>query len=309
MNDDRSAPIRRFQRLAWTTIAVNLVVILWGAWVRASGSGDGCGKHWPLCHGEAFPLAAEVATLIEFTHRLTSGMALLLVVLLVYRARAIFPAGHRVRTAAWASLVFIVIEALLGAGLVLFGLVADDSSMTRAIVLGAHLVNTQILLAWLMLTAWWSGVPVPAGPPAPIGRFVAVAVALLAVGATGAIASLATTLFPAETLASGIAQDLDPTSHLLLRLRFLHPVAAIATGLVAWSIASAEWRRRHSEASTRFSRLVTVLVVIQWTLGFGALLLLAPVPMQLAHLLTADLLWMSWVALAAVVRDRRPQPA
>ena len=133
--------------LAW-----NVAVILWGAYVRATGSGAGCGAHWPLCNGEVVPRAPDTATLIEFSHRVTSGLALVLVFVLAVWIWRTMAAGHPARRAAIASLVFIVIEALLGAGLVLFRLVANDESLARAMVMPLHLANTMVLLLCLTLT-------------------------------------------------------------------------------------------------------------------------------------------------------------
>jgi len=122
----------RLHRFAWVVLGWNLAVILWGAFVRASGSGAGCGAHWPLCNGEVLPRAPALATMVEFTHRATSGVALLLVlalVLWVFRSR---PAGHPARRAAAMAGALILTEAAVGAGLVLFRLVAQDESVARA---------------------------------------------------------------------------------------------------------------------------------------------------------------------------------
>ncbi|MCA1613490.1 MAG: COX15/CtaA family protein [Acidobacteria bacterium] len=148
--------LNRFARLAWAVVAVNLLVIVWGAYVRASFSGDGCGDHWPLCNGEVLPATGIYKTFVEFTHRLTSGAALLLVVWLVVRASRAFPAGHRVRRGAAATLAFIIVEALIGAALVKYGLVVRNDSAARAVVMAGHLVNTFLLLAAATLTAWWA---------------------------------------------------------------------------------------------------------------------------------------------------------
>src|SRR6476659_8783610 len=110
----------RFRSFAWATLGFTLAVILWGAYVRASGSGAGCGSHWPLCNGEVVPRAPALATIIELTHRATSGIALVLVAILVVAARKSLPKGHIARTSSVYSLVFILTEALIGAGLVLF---------------------------------------------------------------------------------------------------------------------------------------------------------------------------------------------
>src|SRR5919112_3761352 len=147
---------KRFAAYAWAVTALTLVVILWGAYVRASRSGDGCGAHWPLCNGSVVPDATHAKTLVEFAHRVTSGLAFLLVVALVVWASRTFKRGHAARAAAVASGVFIVTESLIGAGLVLLRLVADNASVARALYPSAHLVNTFLLVAALALTAWWS---------------------------------------------------------------------------------------------------------------------------------------------------------
>src|SRR5512134_3157490 len=151
---------RRFATYAWAVLVFNVLVILWGAYVRATGSGAGCGSHWPLCNGQVIPRDAGLTTLVEFSHRLTSGLALVaIVVLLAWTWRACAP-GHPARRGAVLSLVFILTEAAVGAGLVLFQLVADNASMARAMFMAAHLVNTFVLLACIALTAWWlSGGP------------------------------------------------------------------------------------------------------------------------------------------------------
>jgi heme A synthase len=298
-----ATPLPRVARLGWITVAINLLVIVWGAFVRASGSGAGCGNHWPLCNGAVVPRDPTVETLVELTHRLTSGLALVAVIALLVLARRDFPRGHRVRVAAGAALVLIVIEALIGAGLVRWELVVDNDSMERAVVLGAHLINTQFLLAAIALTAWWAGGhPGTAAPRRYAPGVVAATLALLVVGATGAVASLGNTLFPAATLTAGVLQDLDPSSHLLLRLRVFHPVLAIATGLGVLLLAGkGRTASRTPEVAGDLGRRLGAVVVMQWVLGATTLLTLAPVPLQLLHLLTADVLWICWVLWVAVL--------
>src|SRR5262245_751632 len=109
----------RFRRLAWGVLGSNLFVILWGAFVRASGSGAGGGRHRPLCNGQVIPTARTTALWIELIHRTTSGLALLLVGLLCWASRREFPRGHLTRRFAALSLGFVMAEALIGAGLVL----------------------------------------------------------------------------------------------------------------------------------------------------------------------------------------------
>src|SRR5688500_14139852 len=147
---------QRFARFAWFVLVYNIGVILWGAYVRATGSGAGCGEHWPLCNGVIVPRAAQAATVIEFTHRLTSGLADLLAIALPLWARRVFPAGHIVRKAAMWTLIHNVTEGLLGASLVLLGHVAENTSAWRGVSLSVHLINTLFLLAALSFTAWYA---------------------------------------------------------------------------------------------------------------------------------------------------------
>lgn len=309
--DDRAASDNwravRFARYAWGVVAYNIAVVIWGAYVRATGSGAGCGSHWPLCNGEVIPRAPEVETLIEFTHRVTSGLALLLVIGLFFWARRLYGRGHIVRRSATLSLLFIITEALIGAGLVLFELVAHDRSLARALSLAAHLVNTFILLAVMTLTAWWAqtGNSVDFARRKPQAAMLAIALAAtLVVGMSGAVAALGDTLFPVDSLREGIRQDFSETAHFLVRLRILHPTLAVAASVYLLVLAGslAFWRR---EASVRRLALLTAtLVIVQLCAGVVNLLLLAPVWMQLVHLLLADLLWLALVLLAASVLAR-----
>ena len=305
---------RTFARYAWAVLAYNLGVVLWGAFVRATGSGAGCGNHWPLCNGTVTqgPGGAppSAATIIEFTHRITSGIDLALVALLVVWAFRRFPRQHLVRLGAALSALFLITEALLGAALVLLQHVAKNASVSRAYSLSTHLVNTLMLLACLALTAWWSTERVgQAVPPAlPRRRAVWMAGASLAsvvvLGVSGAIAALGDTLFPASSLAAGLAQDLDPAAHIFLRLRLFHPLiaAAVAAWLPFYAVSAAS--RRPDIARRAWSLLA--LLGAQIVAGVVNLLLLAPVWMQIVHLLLADLLWITLVLLSAVVLSFPP---
>jgi heme A synthase len=288
---------RRFAIFAWGVLAYNLLVILWGAFVRATGSGAGCGKHWPLCNGEVVPRGRTLQTIIEYTHRTTSAAAgLVVIVLLIWAFRA-FSKGHAVRLGAVLSMIFIVTEGLVGAGLVLLEHVARNVSMARAYSLSLHLLNTLTLVACLALTAWWAS----GGAPVRLrGRDTGLALTsigvLLLLGVSGALAALGDTLFPAATLAQGIQQDFSPAAHLFVRLRVLHPFIAAAAGawLLFWSVSLAV---RGEDAN--YAWTVAAMVIAQILAGVVNLILLAPVWMQIVHLLFADLLWISLVFLCA----------
>ena len=299
---ESAAPARWFARGAWGVLAYTIAVIVWGAFVRASKSGAGCGDHWPDCKGRIVPSFEDTATLIEYVHRATSGLSGLLVLGLGVASLFAMPRGHVVRRYALLSVVFMVTESALGMLLVKFQYVAEDASVGRAIWMALHLVNTFLLLAWLTLTAWHaSGQPHGRLREAGgLGRAMFAALgAALVVATFGAQAALADTLFPATSLAHGLAQDLARDGHFLLRLRMFHPIVAMALAVylvIALSIASA---LRPTPAVRRASTLVFSLLAVQIALGFVNLALLAPVWMQLVHLLNADLLWISLVVLTA----------
>lgn len=289
-------------RYAWFVLVYTVLVILWGAYVRATGSGAGCGAHWPLCNGEVLPRGPSTEMLVEFSHRLSSGLALVAVVVLfawVWRAVA---AGHQARKAVVASLVFILTEALLGAGLVLFKLVARDESLARAMVMPLHLANTLVLLLFLTLTAHWlsGGARVRiASNPRVFGILVMLIVLMVGVGKSGAIAALGDTLYPSSTLVEGLKADLSSTSNVLLRLRILHPALAVGVSalillsMTAVPVGAGDRRERFAK------KTLLVLTVTQVLFGFANLWLMAPVWMQLGHLLLADLMWISLVLAGA----------
>ena len=285
-----------FTTYAWGVLAWNFFVVLWGAYVRASGSGAGCGSHWPLCNGEVVPRDPQIATIIEFTHRVTSGIALVAVLGLAVWSVKLFPKDHRARSAALLSVVFLVIEALLGAGLVLLQLVGNDASTGRAFYLSLHLLNTQFLLASLGLTAWFSRDLTQR--PMHVARVVAGAlpVALL-VSVTGAIAALGDTLYPASSLVEGIRQDVSGATSFLVRLRVAHPILAVLAAAYFISIAVTLIRGRSKPLTARIALYVLVLTIAQLCAGAINLVLLAPIPMQIFHLAIADAVWLSLVLL------------
>lgn len=298
----------RFAKYAWGVLAYNLVVILWGAYVRASGSGAGCGSHWPLCQGEVIPRTPQVETIIELTHRLSSGLALLLVVVLIIWAFRHFPKGHSVRLGAGLSMFFMVTEALVGAGLVLFELVAHDSSTARALAISVHLINTFLLLASLALTAWWAsgGRPVRFKEQGGLGWMMGLAfLAMLLLGASGAVTALGDTLFPATSLIEGLEQKFSPTAHFLVRLRLWHPLIAIAAGAYAIAVMGMVNARLSDPVARRLSRVFTILYFVQLASGALNVVLLAPIWMQLWHLLLSDLLWIILVLFAAAAFAQR----
>jgi heme A synthase len=287
----------------------NLGVIAWGAYVRATGSGAGCGNHWPLCNGEVVPRAETVQLLIEFSHRVTSGLALVSVVVLFVWALRVSRPGDTVRTGATLSMAFMISEAMLGALLVKFQLVANDASAARAVAVAAHLLNTFLLLASLTLTVYGGTDqrrPRLHGHAAETLTAVLGAVALLVVSCAGAITALGDTLFPSASLQAGLAADLSSTSHVLIRLRTIHPILAV---MVAVYLTMSAWPAATGRDGSATARTLIALVAAQLAAGVLNVILLAPVWLQLVHLLLADAVWVAFIFRSADRLADRPAAA
>jgi len=309
------AQISAFARYAWFVLAYNLLVILWGVFLRASNSGDGCGQHWLTCHGEVIPVAPEFKTTIEFVHRVMSALdGLLMLVLLGWALRRWYlsrmePDRSVLRSAA-VSFFFVLTEGAIGAGLVLTGNTAQTLTAARPFWMAGHLINTFVLLTFLTLTARRASGGARLGfeiERKPIVALFVGIVAILIVGTTGSIAALSHMLFPVGTLAEGMASDFSSTSHVLLRLRLLHPISAILASVFLILLTGWIARQRNGEKRTvRWSNIVSLLVLVQLAFGAATLLSLAPIVMQLGHLLLADAIWVAYVLFAASVLSAEP---
>lgn len=303
-------PPATLRRFAWGVLAYNVAVIVWGSAVRATGSGAGCGDHWPLCNGTVVQHHPAITTLIELAHRATSGIDLLCVLALLIWTFCSAPRRHLARAFAVTVLVLTLNEALLGALLVLLGHTANDRSPSRAVYLGLHLTNTLLLLAALALTAHFlsrrngsmrGSVNMVAPRLALTGL-----IATLIVGVTGSLAALGDTLYPAHNLLSALAQDFSPGSSWLLQIRWLHPtISLIAGAFIVWLIVRS--LRIPADRSLAFG--VLALLALQYLLGLADIILLAPTSMQMTHLLGADLLWIALVVLAARICLVSSEPA
>jgi heme A synthase len=302
-----------FRRFAWFFLAYLVVVILFGAWVRISFSGDGCGSHWPTCQGEILPPSPSVKTLTEFIHRASSGLCGLLALVLVWGARK---AGPGVFRASLAVLFFLVVESLIGALLVKKGWVATDASTARAMVVSLHLVNTLLLTASAATVAWlaspwrslgWKG--------APAGLVAAALVGMLLTNMSGAVTALGDTLFPAQPALDGslwarLREGVSPAQHFLVRLRLVHPLLAVATaGVLAWLFLA--WRRAVGGSPlASLANFGLALLVSQLGLGVTDVALGAPPWLQLTHLLAAQALWIVlWLAVVASWRGWDENPS
>lgn len=297
----------RLAKFAWFVVGYNILVILWGAFVRASGSGAGCGEHWPLCNGEVVPLNPGIERAIEFTHRVMSGIDLPLVLLLAFFVWRAFPWG-RVRYAALTSVFFLITEALVGALLVREGLVANDRSPDRALWVAMHLFNTFLLLAAMTLTAWWIEHPNALhwrGRPLTLVALGIALVGVLLTGMSGAVTALGDTLFPASSLAEGLLQDVDPASHFLIQLRVIHPLIAIGVGIYILCL-TIFLTNPPFPTTRRLALILRFLVVSQLILGVINVALLVPLWAQITHLLFADLVWLALLLFSVALLSAAP---
>ncbi|MGC9158714.1 MAG: COX15/CtaA family protein [Terracidiphilus sp.] len=312
---DSKLPRAGLRRFAWVVLAYFVAVILWGTLVRATGSGAGCGGHWPLCNGTIVQQSASAKTMIEYTHRIMSGISLLAIVGLAVWTFSATARGHLARLAATIAVILTLVEAILGALLVKLGLTATSHSPLRPAYLALHLTNTLLLLAALTLTAHLLGrrtgyLRGSVRLVAPFGIAACILVVLL-VGVTGSLAALGDTLFPASSLNQALAQDFSPTSGWLVHWRWMHPAVAFTASIfLVWLLArSTEMTYQRSRPgpgpatgfwnNRRLSALVLLLLVSVYALGILDVALLAPVWVQVAHLLGADTLWITLVVLAA----------
>jgi cytochrome c oxidase assembly protein subunit 15 len=301
--DAQRLPTPALRRFAWGVVVYFIIVFLGGTLVRATGAGAGCGDHWPLCNGTVVQHHPRVDTIIEFTHRIMSGFSLFAAVGLLAWTLAGTVRGHLARAAAVAAVVFTVMEAVLGALLVKLGLTAQSQSPLRPAYLALHLTNTLLLLAALALTAHLLSrrkgfLRSTIHLVAPFGA-VATVVVVMIVGVTGSLAALGDTLFPATSLGSALAQDFSSTSGWLVRWRWTHPtVAFLASIFLIWLLVRAGQRSTHWD-NRHLCALVLLLLATVYTLGVLDVVLLAPLWLQVAHLLAADTLWTALVVLTA----------
>lgn len=287
-----------YRKYALFTLLTCVAVIVWGAYVRASGSGAGCGAHWPLCNGVVMPDTEKRKTLVEFSHRLSSGALLVLVGGLLAWALRVHPRGSFQRRSAVLAFVAVILEALIGALIVLVRMVEQDKSVERVISISLHLSNTLFLLACLTC-AWISGGKAGArwswrdfeGKRWPLW----LTLGFVALASLGAVAALGDTLFPPTSVVATFLADFSVSSHLSERIRILHPLLAVAwTGAFAYWLGGA-WEKR--AAPRRLGQVVLGLATLNLVLGLGNIAFLAPLGLQMLHLTVANALWITFVAL------------
>lgn len=300
---DEMRPTAGLRRFSWFVLAYTVLVVLWGGVVRATGSGAGCGDHWPLCNGVVLPQSPQFHTIVEFTHRLMSGASLILIAILLVWVWRVTRRRNLARWAAVAAMVLVLNEALLGALLVLLRLVAHNESAARGVYLSFHFANTLLLLAALALAAEFLSRPRPRSATALRHGMLIVPIlgilATLLVGVSGSLAALGDTLFPSTSLSGAFHQDFSSTAPMLLRLRWVHPFSAGIAGIfIAWLLVQV-FRGKGSSQTRSLGIAVLCTLVVQYLLGVFDVLLRAPTWLQIVHLLGADVFWICLVLLTA----------
>ena len=270
-------------------ILLSILSILAGAFVRATGSGDGCGSTWPTCKGKVIPQLSDTSEVIEFSHRSISGILLIVTLIIFIKSRNISK-GSIIRTTVNFLTFFVVFEAAIGAVIVLYEWVGLNSSLPRIIAVPIHLVNTFGLLAcyailykvllnnFQNIRKLWDR------------RFIFIAFLFLLSGATGSITALSDVLFPSASFYEGLIEDFDRTSELLTRLRILHPI--VATGLSAVLIIESRTIQKDYKINVKFLQF---LVIIAVTLGLLNVLSNIVILLSIFHLAIADLLWITYI--------------
>ena len=294
-----SLALRRF---AWFVLVYNVLVILWGGMVRATGSGAGCGDQWPLCAGAAIPQSPQFHTLVEFTHRLMSGGALILILALLVWTWLATRKGHLARWTAGFALVLVLNEALLGALLVTVA--AHSASPAHGVILfSCHLTNTLLLVAALALTAeFLSNAHFRATTALRHGGLLFPTLGILAtllVGVSGSLVALGETMYPSSSLLEAVRQDFSPAAPVLLRLRWIHPASAFLAGaFIAWLLVQS-FRRSAPSKMRGLGTAVFSTLIVQYLIGVFDVLWQQPTWLQILHLLSANVFWIFLVLLTA----------
>lgn len=304
------SPALRF--FAWLVTAYTVLVIVWGGAVTATGSGNGCGDHWPLCDGRLVVHHPQLTTIIEYAHRISSGLFLFLVLGLMIWTLLVTERRHLARILSVLSLIFTINEALLGAGLVLFGYTDNRESLTRTLYFALHFTNTFLLLAAVTATAHflarkqgylWNQLQLK-----KLGFGLPGLIALLAVAVTGSLAALGDSIYPFSSLSAALQADFSGHGSLLIRLRWLHPAIALVAGVfLVWLVIGALRRAELRNLGT----CLLIMLGAQYCLGMADVALLAPTSIQLLHLTGADILWiltlLLTLRLCVVPRDNNPR--
>ena len=278
--------------LSRTGLILSIISIIAGAVVRATGSGDGCGSSWPSCNGRVIPSLNSASEQIEFSHRAISGLLLIVTVVIFIKSFKDSVPSLQKKVINYLTF-FVLLEALIGAVIVLYEWVGMNSSIPRIAAVPLHLVNTFGLLA--MYTVLFKLVQNPKIKISSLidRNFKIITFLFVLTGATGSIAALADVLFPSESFVAGIVEDFDSTSELLTRLRVLHPIASTVLSIMLFN----ESKRLEIKFNLKTNQ-IKILVISGVTLGVLNVFININIFLSVVHLLVADLLWITYIYIS-----------
>ena len=268
---------------------LSIVSILAGAFVRATGSGDGCGATWPTCKGRIIPALTDTSELIEFSHRSVSGFLLIVTLIIFSKTRKLHKASL-VKSVTNYLTFFVIFEAIIGAVIVLFEWVGLNSSLPRIIAVPIHLVNTFGLLGSYAILYKILEDDIQEIKSIFNKNFILISFLFLLSGATGSITALADVLFPSASFIEGFLADFDKTSEVLTRLRILHPIISTILSIVLY-LHSTRINKKYGVNV----RLLKTFVIIAVSLGVLNVLSNIVLPLSILHLAIADFLWISYI--------------
>ena len=268
---------------------LSIVSILAGAFVRATGSGDGCGATWPTCKGRIIPALTDTSELIEFSHRSVSGL-LLVVTLIIFSKTRKFQKGSLVKSVTNYLTFFVIFEAIIGAIIVLFEWVGLNSSLPRIVAVPIHLVNTFGLLGCYAILYKIIEDDLKEIKSIFNKNFILISLLFLLSGATGSITALADALFPSASFIEGFLEDFDKTSEALTRLRILHPIISSALSVVLY-VYSTRINKKYGVNV----KLLKTFVIVAVLLGVLNVISNIVLPLSILHLAIADFLWISYI--------------
>ena len=270
-------------------LLLSIASILAGAFVRATGSGDGCGATWPTCKGKIIPALSDTSELIEFSHRSVSGVLLVVTLIIVAKTRK-FQKESLVRTVTNYLTFFVIFEALIGAVIVIFEWVGLNSSLPRIIAVPIHLVNTFGLLGSYAILYKILQDDLQNIKNMFNKNFLLISSLFLLSGATGSITALADVLFPSASFVEGFLADFDRTSEVLTRLRILHPIISSTLSIVLYVYATGIRKKYNVSVKP-----LQILILIAVFLGVINVLSNIVLPLSILHLAIADFLWISYI--------------